>query len=121
MGQLGGNRLSTALCLLVYESNSFIKHLCHLFQQGLHSWSESLQGIGVDCTGMYCTETTIRVGSDPAVVCLSRQAVDSGDELSISQPQVGLRWCSQGKPSHIFPGGKVLGLRSVLLHRFVPV
>lgn len=70
---------------------------------------------------MYPTETTTMVGSDPAAVCLSRQAVGSGDELSIPQLQVGLRWCSQGKPSHIFPGGKVLGLRSVLLHEFVPV
>lgn len=70
---------------------------------------------------MYRTENTITVGSDPAVDCLSRQAVDSGDELSIPQLQVGLGWCSQGKPSHVFPGGKVLGLRSVLLRRFVPV
>lgn len=116
MGQDGGNRLSPALCHFICDSDSFIRHLYHFFQQGLHSWRHSFKE---DHTGACHTDkNTITTGSNPPV---PEQTAGEHRGLGAHPAAPGRAEVVHRESYHTFSGGKVLGLRSVVLYGFVPV
>lgn len=102
MGQQGGNRLSPALCLFICDSNSFIKHLRHFFQQGLHSRRHSFKE---DHTGARHTDknTKITIGSNPPV---PEQTAGEHWGLAAHPTAPGRAEVVHRESYHTFSGGK---------------